>query len=89
MGADSASFLILCHACPFQSACGLFLGGSLLKNPPANEEDAGNPGFDPWVKKITWIRKWQCTPVFLPGKSHGQHSLAGYSPWGPKQSDTT
>ena len=89
MGADSASFLILCHACPFQSACGLFLGGSLLKNPPANEEDAGNPGFDPWVKEITWIRKWQHTPVFLPGKSHGQQSLAGYSPWGHKELEMT
>ena len=33
--------------------------------------------FDPWVKKIPWRRKWQLTPVFLPGKSHGQRSLAG------------
>ena len=36
--------------------------------------------FDPWVEKIPWRRKWQPTPVFLPGKSHGQKSLAGYSP---------
>ena len=35
-------------------------------------------GFDPWVEKIPWIRKWQPTPVFLPGKTHGQRSLAGY-----------
>ena len=34
-------------------------------------------------------RKWQPTPVFLPGESHGQRSLAGYSPWGHKESDTT
>ena len=34
--------------------------------------------FDPWVEKILWRRKWQSTPVFLPGKSHGQKSLAGY-----------
>ena len=34
-----------------------------------------------------WRRKWQLTPVFLPEESHGQRSLAGYSPWGPKQSD--
>ena len=47
------------------------------------------PGFDPWVRKIPWRRKWQPTPVFLPGKSHGQRSLAGYSPWGCKGSDTT
>ena len=45
--------------------------------------------FNPWVKKILWRRKWQPTPVFLPGKSHGQRSLAGYSPWGHKESDTT
>ena len=37
-------------------------------------------GFDPWIGKIPWSRKWQPTPVFLPGKSHGQGSLAGYSP---------
>ena len=37
-------------------------------------------GFDPWVRKIPWRRKWQPTPVFLPGKSHGQRSLVGYSP---------
>ena len=36
-----------------------------------------------------WRRKWQCTPVFLPGKSHGQRSLAGYSPWGHKDWDVT
>ena len=38
------------------------------------------PGFHPWVRKIPWRRKWQPTPVFLPGKSHGQRSLVGYSP---------
>ena len=48
----------------------------------------GRPGFDPWVRKIPWRRKWQPTPVFLPGKSHGQRSLVGYSPWGRKESDT-
>ena len=47
------------------------------------------PGFDPWVGKIPWRRKWQPTPVFLPGKSHGQRHLVGYSPWGHKVSDTT
>ena len=36
-----------------------------------------------------WRRKWQSTPVLLPGKSHGQRSLVGYSPWGSKESDTT
>ena len=38
------------------------------------------PGFHPWVGKIPWRRAWQLTPVFFPGKSHGQRSLAGYSP---------
>ena len=45
--------------------------------------------FDPWVRKIPWSRKWQPTPVFLPGKSHGQRILVGYSPRGRKESDTT
>ena len=39
-------------------------------------------GFDPWVGKIPWRRKWQLTLVFLSGKFHGQRDLAGYSPWG-------
>ena len=53
-----------------------------VKNPPAN---AGDVGSDPWVGKIPWRRKWQPTPVILPGKSHGQRSLAGYSPRGHKR----
>ena len=47
------------------------------------------PGFDPYVGKIPWRRAWQPTPVFLSGESHGQRSLVGYSPWGPKESDMT
>ena len=46
-------------------------------------------GFYPSVGKIPWRRAWQPTPVFLPGESHGQRSLAIYSPWGHKESDTT
>ena len=45
-------------------------------------------GFDPWVRKIPWRRKWWPTPLFLPGKSHRQRSQVGYSPWGRKESDT-
>ena len=41
--------------------------------------------LDPWAKKIPWRRSWQPTPVFLPGESLGQRSLAGYSPWGCKR----
>ena len=44
--------------------------------------------FDPWVGKMPWRRKYQPTPVFLPGESYGQRSLASYSPWGRKESDT-
>ena len=46
-------------------------------------------GFGPWVGTIPWRRKWKPTPVFLPGKPHGQRSLEGYSPWGPKELDMT
>ena len=53
----------------------------VVKNPPANAQDAGST----WVGKIPWRREWQPTPVFLPGKSHGQRSLAGYCPWGHKR----
>ena len=45
--------------------------------------------MDPWVGKISWRRQWLFTPVFLPGESHGQRSLAGYSPWGRTESDRT
>ena len=62
-----------------------FPSGSVVKNLPAN---AGCPAGDvvqSWVGKIPWRRKWQPTPVFLPGKSHGQRSLEGYSSWGCKR----
>ena len=45
--------------------------------------------FNTWVGKIPWRRKWQPTPAFLPENFHGQRSLAGYSAWGCKESDTT
>ena len=45
--------------------------------------------FNLWVRKIPWRRKWQPTPVSLPGKPHGQRSLVGYSPWDQKELDTT
>ena len=46
-------------------------------------------GFHPWVVKIPWRRKWQPTPVFLPGKLYEQRSLTVYSPWSHKESDIT
>ena len=57
-----------------------FPGGSVGKESSCN---AGNAGL------IPWRRAWQPTPVFLPGEFHGQGSLADYSPWGCKESDTT
>ena len=45
--------------------------------------------FDPWVGEIPWRRAWQPTPVLLPGESHGQGNLVGYSPQGRKESDVT
>ena len=53
----------------------------MVKNPPAMQKT----WFDPWVGKIPWRRAWQPTPVFLPGETHGQRSLVGYSPWGHKE----
>ena len=47
------------------------------------------PGRNPWVGMIPWRKAGQPTAVFLPGESHGQRSLVGYSPWGHKESDTT
>ena len=51
------------------------------KEPTVNAGDIRDTGLDPWVGKIPWRRAWQHTSVFLPGESHGQRSLAGYSPW--------
>ena len=61
------------------------LVAQLVKNLPEMQET--------WVQsligKSPWSRKWQPTPVFLPGEFHGQRSMAGYSPWDHKESDTT
>jgi len=61
---------------------------------PYSQLTVHNPGINlyrmnPHFKLMMWRRKWQPTPVFLSGKSHGQRSLAGYSPWDYKESDTT
>ena len=64
------------------------LVAQMVKNPLAMQE-LQESSFDPWVRKIPWRRTWQSTPVFLPGESHGQRSLAGYSSWDCKKSDKT
>ena len=66
-----------------------FPGGSVVKESVCQCNRLGRCRFDPWVGKIPWSRKWQPLPVFLPGKSHGQRSLVGYSLWGWEESDTT
>ena len=60
-----------------------FPGGSDSKESTCN---AGRPGTDPWIGKIPWRRAWQPPPVFWP---QTERSLAGYSPWGCPESDTT
>ena len=60
----------------------------MVKNPPANAGDARDTGLIPGSGRFPW-RKWQPTPVFLPGEFHGQRKLVGYSPWGCKESYMT
>ena len=64
----------------------LWLSG---REPACQFRESKRRRFNPWVWKIPWSRKWQPTPICLPGKFHGQRSLVGYSPWGPKESDVT
>ena len=61
-------------------------GGSVLNNLPFQ---CRRCRFHPWAGKVPWRRKWQPTPVFLPGKYHGQRGLAGCSRWGLKEMDLT
>ena len=61
----------------------------MVKNPRANAHRRKRHRFDPRVGAIPWRRARQSTPVILPGESHVQRSLAGYSPWGRTESDTT
>ena len=62
-----------------------FLVAQMVKNPL----HCGRPGFDPWVRKIPWRSEWQTSPAFFPREFHGQWNLAGYRPWGHKESDMT
>ena len=63
------------------------LGGASGKGYPRHCRERKRHRFHPWVGKVPWRRKWP-TPVFLLKESHGQRSLASYSPWGRKKSDT-
>ena len=64
------------------------LGVSLIAQSVKSACNAGDLGLIPGSGRSPWRRKWQPTPVVLPGESHGQRSLAGYSPW-LQESDTT
>ena len=66
-----------------------FPDGASVKEPSCQCKRHKRCGFSPWAGKIPWRRKWQLTSVFLPRESHGQRSLAGYSPKGCKEEDTT
>ena len=72
------------HSNPLQYSWA-FLEAQMIKNPPAMQKT--------WVQslgwKIPWRRAWRLTPVFLPGKSHRQRSLVGYSPWGRQEENMT
>ena len=68
------------------SSLGGFPGGSVVKNPPANE---GDLGLIPGLGRFLLRRKWQPSPVFLPEKSNGQRRLRGYSPWGCEEPNMT
>ena len=62
-----------------------FSGGAVVKSSPANAGDIGDEGSILGSRRIPWRKKCQPTPVLSPGKSHGQMTLVGYSPWGPKR----
>ena len=65
------------------------LGGASGKEPACQSRRHTRCRFNPRVGKIPWRRAWQSTPVFLPGESHGQRTLLGYSPQGHKELDMT
>ena len=71
------------------TASGGFPDGAVVKNPPAFAEDAEDTSLIPGSGRFPWKRVWQATPVFLPGKFHGQRGQAGYSPQSCKVLDTT
>ena len=67
----------------------VFPGGASVKNLPADARDVRDASVIPGSGRFPWRRKWQSTPVFLPGESHGQRSLEGFSPRGREESDRT
>ena len=84
---DKSHFLFV-WKCLYLNFMG-FPGGISGKVPAHQCRRCKRCGFDPWVRKIPWRRAWWPTPVFLPGGYHGQRSLAGCTPEGCKELDTT
>ena len=68
---ESSLIILFALACIYHSVA------QTVKNLPA----MGRPKLNPWIGKITWRRRWQSTPVFLPKELHRQRTLVGYSPW--------
>ena len=80
--------MTVCVCAPGQPTCGSGKESACQGKGHQEVTRCRGHGFHLWVGKIPWRRKWQHTPIFLPGKFHGQRSLVGYSPWGRKQLDT-
>ena len=77
-----------CRLTIFKQDGGCPYGGCIINQNylslPICMQKCRRPRFNSWVRKVLWRRKWQPTPVFLSGESHGQCSLVGYNPWGRK-----
>ena len=90
----SRSLSLLCNfpykiSAVFKSYCVQNMQASLVAQRERIRRQCRRCGFDPWVGEIPWRRKWQTTPIFLPGKSYGQRSMAGYiQSTGLQESDT-
>ena len=80
------SWLLLIHS--FRVSL-MLPGDASDKEPTCQCRRSKRCGFDPYIRKIPWRRAWQPTLGILPVKSHGQSSLASFSPWGRKGLDTT
>ena len=80
MGTQKDAHVYKTHA--YLYMCMIHTGASPVAQKVKNLPAVWETRVEPWVRSIPWKRKWQPTPVFLPGESHGRRSLAGYSPWG-------
>ena len=77
------------YVCMYVYIMKFFPAGSSGKESACQSRRFKRRRFNPWVRKIPWRRAWQPTPVFLPGESHGQRNLMGYSLLGHRESDKT